>query len=1189
MEIRKNIFFLVIILVCSTNLFAQKPHSWRIFSKDNYTWLCSPSEFQVFCSSSRTVRPVSIDPSRVAKYFNDFVEHEGFLLVSSDAGLYQIDMNTLGSERISLPGDEIIPGKIAVDMDYIWLVTNKSIYAFDKLSREWQSYKLPEEIDTIVGAYSNGEEVFCLGRERLCRFSVSTEKWNSYKLDENISDSAAFYIGRNTFRIIEKSIIKQYQPNSFSWDKTDLIQPIVDFFDEDSVLYVSTGSGVVKLTTATGVTRKLDISGIDQIKVLTKNSDTLLIATPERIIKYDTKNSGMDFITYPQELNFSDLEKLSVLDAFVIAVGKNGIYFYDSDNRAWQTVPFASLKHKVKRLSWSDEGFKVKYSPGYQSVLTGSFEDIVSIKFKGYEYDTVYKKNGIDITKQTLMGLSSTSPIAKLTGIDTVKGLPLINLNYRTTDPHDRSLELFFNNTSKTTVPSKGIQYRGNRDDRLNYVKLGNTSNDQLSSISLPSTQIEGASVVIESRKRIENRDRKVIRLAAGSGYMKTRKVWRMLSFRPDGIYYLKERKKKSDIDSINDSEIIDEIAIDDSDTSDTLSKNTTRIIPGSVKVWIDGELFDSTQYTFYSEIGKLQFVSTAPVDPVSSIAVQYEVQTVPDGKISDVEFIPDHNFGLLHYGALTVTPHEYISARVGFTGMDSDAHYTNGTMEQQIISLSAPLEIRKQNLMLKLTPDLSYNSKTGAKAGSATLQSRFGKKAGIVFNCLAMDNEFVSTDTLTYGYGAIQNQYDITVSYDITQDFPVSYYQHRREASGGTESKYAAKTGVHIPGFPYLDITLSRNEIEHKTRTDTVRTAFDSLFSTKDKAHFRFYETSSRYLEKLTRMRKVGYEISHSEYRTESNDKNWVNGRMSTAEVTLSPIQAVSILGNLIYRSGIDADEMPSTILRPGLEVQTTDAPKGVDLNASYYFQYNRYSRADSSTDTITRALDLILKPGQWLSAFKWFSPRASFSQNICAEFGMMHPKLIDLITAQNSKQTTSTNGGFGIHIFPVNEILFRNFNEWSKTSMQSFFSTENDLQIWAGGKNYWQAIWNYTSDKNYHYGNIAYDRIILSWLRVKPKFIASYITDSIGTKLDFGPSFTLNLNFKDVKFIKSLFNSHDFKVTWTKRNEKEPNAPQIGYTFNLSTIILPNIQISNFETISFDKHQLFDFQSRVNLIVNF
>lgn len=1187
MEIRKNLIILVITIIFanSAHLLAQQSLSWRIFSKDSYTWLCSPTGFQLFSSSSRTVRPVSIDPARVANHFNDFVEYDGFLLVSSDAGLYQIDMSSLGSERISLPDDEIISGKIAVDMDYIWLVTNKSMHSFDKLSREWQSYKLPDDNDTIIGAYSNGEDVYCLGKAGIYRFSVSTEKWNRYKLDQNISEPAAFYIGRNTFRIVEKSIIKQYQPTSFSWDKTKFSQTIVDLFDEDSVLYVSTGSGVMKLTTATGVARRLDISGINEVKALTKNSDTLVIATPDRIIKYDTRNTGIDFIEYPEGLKFTDLEKLSVQGAFVIAVSKTGISFYDSDNRAWQTVTLAGLKPKVKRFSWDDEGFKVKYSPGYQSVLTGSVEDIVNIKFKGYEYDTVYKKNGIDITKHSLMGLSSTSPIMKATGLDTIKGLPLINLNYRTTDPHDRSLELFFNNTSKTTVPSKGVQYRGNRDDRINHIKIGNTSNDQLSSMSLPSTQIEGGSVVIESRKRVEDRDRKVVRIAAGSGYMKTRKVWRMLPFRPDGIYYLKERKRTSAFDSKDDSRL-DEMETDD---SDTISKDTTRIIPGSVKVWIDGELFDSTQYTFYSEIGKLQFVSTAPVDPVSSIAIQYEVQTVPDGRISDVEFIPDHNFGLLHYGALTVSPHEYISARLGFTGMDSDAHYTTGTMDQQIISLSTPLEIRKQNLMLKFTPDISYNSRTGARAGSATLQSRFGKKAGFVFNGLAMDNDFVSTDTITYGYGAIQNQYDFTMSYDITQDFPVSYYQHRREATEGTESRYAAKTGVHIPGYPYLDVTLSRNEIKHKTGTDTVRTTFDSLFSTKDKAHFRLYETSSRYLEKLTRMRKVGYEISHSEYRTESGDKNWINGRMSTAEVTLSPIQPVSILGNLIYRSGIDADEMPSTILRPGLEVQTTDAPKGVDLIASYYFQYNRYSIVDSSTDTITRALDLILKPGQWFSAFKWFSPRASFSQNVCAEFEVMRPSLIDLITAKNSNKTTATNAGVGIHIFPINEILYRNFNEWSKTTMQTFFSTENDLQIWSGGKNYWQVIWNYTSDKEYHYGNVAYDRIIFPWLRTKPRFTASYITDSLGTKFDFGPAFSVNLNFSDVKFVRSLFNSHDFKVAWTKRNKNEPSAPLIGYTFNLSAVILPNIQISNFETVSFNKHQLFDFQSRINLIVNF
>jgi len=367
------------------------------------------------------------------------------------------------------------------------------------------------------------------------------------------------------------------------------------------------------------------------------------------------------------------------------------------------------------------------------------------------------------------------------------------------------------------------------------------------------------------------------------------------------------------------------------------------------------------------------------------------------------------------------------------------------------------------------------------------------------------------------------------------------------------------------------------------------VLTALDSLFNTKDKLRLRLYETSSKYLQNLTRFSKISYDISHSEYKTESGNESWNYGRMSTVEMTVAPIQAVSLTGNLLYRSGIELDSMPSSVIRPGIEIQTIDAPRGVDITASYYLLHNRYYKNNTSTDSVTRALFFILKPGQWFGPLRWFSPRASVSQNVNCFFNAARPSLLDVATALNGVQSSTVNGGFGVHIFPSDAVLLRNFNEWTRADTSRAFSTENDIQVWLGAKNFWQAIWNYYSEKEYHDGSLGYDRIVTPWLRVQPKLNASYITDSLGTKFEGGPALTMNLNFQNVKIIRSLFNSHDLKLVWTRRNGVTNSTPQIGYTFNLSLIILPNLQISNFETLIFDKRNFTDFQSRVKIIVNF
>ena len=375
----------------------------------------------------------------------------------------------------------------------------------------------------------------------------------------------------------------------------------------------------------------------------------------------------MDFIEYSEDLDPSSIEKISFHDKFLVVIYESFIALYDFANRSWQKSSRGEFKQKLKAVTWDDKGFVARYAPGYQSSLTGSFEENFSLRMKGFKYDTLVHTRRVD------------GRVIRDTTIDSIRifgyslpSLPLMNLNLRTTYPNDRNLDITFNNTSLSTVPNKGIYYQGNRDDRLNSIRIGSTSNSQFSSTTLPAVQIEGGSVVVESKKRTEKRDRKVLRVAAGSGLITTKTRWCTLPYRSDGTYYL-INKTKSITDSTDNDEDIMDSDIYDVSNSDTLNADTTRIVPGSVRVWVDGEQLDSTQYTFYSLTGKLQFSPNAPIDAVSIITIQYKIQTIPDGGINEVELIPEHNFGLMHYGSVTVSPTDWISARVGIVGLDAD------------------------------------------------------------------------------------------------------------------------------------------------------------------------------------------------------------------------------------------------------------------------------------------------------------------------------------------------------------------------------------------------------------------------------------------------------------------------------------------------------------------------------------
>lgn len=1182
MNIRKFPLLISFLLLFFTFSWAQPALKWRIYKNSNNCWLASHSGLLIFSSATQTIRPVTIDPVRKISFIADIVEYEGYLFVSTDAGLYKIDMTTQGSERIALPNDAIIVGKISVDMDYVWLADSNTLYSYDRLSAEWQNYKIPGKDLKATGIHSNGEVVICIGKTAVNLFSISTEKWNTNVFSNSISDSAFFWIGKNTLNVIDNNSIQRYVPSSFSWETTVTESVPRDYLDEDSVIYYVDANQIMKLTSSTNVIRPLNIPQTGEIKAFSKIADTLLIATQKRIIKYDIRSESMDFIEYSEDLDPSSIEKISFHDKFLVVIYESFIALYDFANRSWQKSSRGEFKQKLKAVTWDDKGFIARYAPGYQSSLTGNFEENFSLRMKGFKYDTTVRARSVDgrVIRDT------TIDSTRIFGYS-LPSLPLMNLNLRTTYPHDRNLDITFNNTSLSTVPSKGIYYQGNRDDRLNSIRIGTTSSNQFSSTTLPAAQLEGGTVVVESKKRTEKRDRKVLRVAAGSGLITTKTQWRTLPFRSDGTYYL-INKTKSILDSLGNDEDNLDPDIYDISNADTLNADTTRIVPGSVRVWIDGEPLDSTEYTFYSLTGKLQFSPDAPIDAVSIITIQYKIQTIPDGGINEVELLPKHNFGLMYFGSVTVSPKDWISARVGITGLDSDTIGSSSRLSP-IINASIPLEIRKDKLFLKFNPEYSFNAETGAKAGSASLQSRFGKKTGLVFNGMFADKNYITTDTLSYGYGAIRNQFDLQLSHDIKDELPLSYYQHRRFAANGIEERFSAQAGAHFPGFPFLDLSLSRSSIEHLSSPDSEKTAFDSLFNTKDKIKVRLYETSSRILEKLTHAKKISYDLSHSEYRYESEGKSWRNGRTSTAEITFSPIQPVILSGNLLYQGGIDIDSTPSSILRPRLELQCINAPKGVDLNATYYLNYGKYNSEDSSTDTITRSINVILKPGMWLPALRWLSPRAAISQDINTAFSVAGPSFWEILTGSNGIRTYNLQRSFGFNIFPTDEILLRNNNEFSKIDTSNFFKTTNDIQIWLNSRNFWQAIWNYSSNNQLHNGSIIYDRTWAPWLRTSPGVAINSINDSTGKKLELNPSLKLNLNYQNFWIFKIFSTSHDFKLIWTRQNDEFISTPNIAYSITFSILLRPNIQINNYEILAFKQSKISDFQSRTSLVMNF
>ncbi len=1140
--------------------------SWRVYKKGDNTWICHPNGIMLFSSLSRTIKPFSIDPARNIDTLTDCIEYDGYLWVCSNAGFYQIEMATQSIERISLPNDSAVMGKVSVDFDYLWLSTNTTLFRFDKLGREWIEFELPDKTDQILGLWTNGVEVCGLGHHKLFRFTTGTEKWNGYILDKPFSDSAVFYPGANTFKVLDGKSISLYQPESFAWVHTDLGMIPSDVYDEDSVLYCSDGSSVKKIACASGLVRSLNLPNPGKINAVSKAGDSLIVSADKRIGKFSLSKETMDYLEYDPLMSKEKISKIIPIGAFYLLVSPSTISTYDKGTKAWQHIPRKGLHAKSRKFSWNQEECVLRYAPGYQTKISGSIE--TGITFEMIGYDTTYRitkdhyewqrnEDG-DSTLAHLIDSTAdrTEPVFQF-GKPNFKG----DLNIHTTDKNDRMADIYLNNTSRISAPEKGIYYRGNRNDRLNSLRVGTMDNGLIQSPLLPSVSMEGGSAVIESKARLANRDRKKLRIAGGSGFITTRTVKKIIPYRADGIYRF----------SLSDS-------------TDSLG-DTLKYVKQSCRVFIDGEELDTASFTFNTTRGQLSFNTLAPIDPASSIIVEYKVQTVPDGDISTIELIPDRHFGKLHYGSLTYSPTDWISAQAGYTGIDRDSL-------NNIVNIAVPLEFRskEKNFMLQFKPEMFYNINNSSKAGSAQMQSRIGERTGIIANALFSDSNFISVDTLTQGYGTQKGEYNFTISHDIRQELPLSYYQHQKFGADGIEERFALNAGVRFKGFPFLEISAGRTVIEKSNALEDTVTVIDSLYHIKDKVKFRLYETSSLFLQKLTRFYKISYDLTHIESVTgESGSGKRNHGRLSTGSFLLSPIQRIMLSGEVFYRGSMNTAGMPSSDIKPSLNLQMTDAPPGVDVLGYYNLKFSRFALTHTSTDSIDRSLSVVLKPGQWAPALGWFSPRAKITQSVNCSFGTLDVPVSHILSGLHGKQNSRISKELGINVYPFNGLLLTNTSEWANSDSQKTFSTFNRIQFIYDAGNTFTLDWNYSSTGQKHQGMLLYEKLWKPWLRTSTAMKADM--DRLdGSNIRFGPKVLMILNFLDAGFIYALSNTHDVDIRWNRHNGNIDKTPEISYSFGLRIKFQPNLelQVSNTKLI-FNKGSVADFTNSTILLAYF
>lgn len=1171
----------------------------RVFTSGTNNVVAAPSGMLVYSSASRSIRPLVLDNTAIRDTIVDVVESEEQLWVVTQRDLFRVDMATLTVERIGFPGSSAETGRIAADYDYVWIACSDTLWQYDRLGREYLAYAVPAEHggQATLGATSNEEQVFVATPRGCLAFSVMNETWKLHRYaGESLSPRTRYVVEAEGLVLVDGKRIVRFSMEDETFETLTVPGMVSDAVVDASMtdgttMFVLAEGHLSAYDAQTSILRPIDVRRMAQAASLAKVSDSLLaVVSGSQVAFYDVENQSTEYVQY-RGVNVSGAPQSATrTGSGLFILFDDQVATYDTDNRVWESAPRGGAGAGKRRLTWDDKGLTLTYARGYTTQLRGLVEQTLSLK-DSFALDSVVACRSVRAPADTVVGTRRYSAGEMMPDCDTVPdSLPAVaydipsswlrdeyirtripipyrtDVTLHTALAGGRYLDLYLDNTDKERLARKGALYRGSASDIVQTVSLGRNSTALPPSKTLPQTTMEGFSGTVETPRKLATRDRKIGRLDVGGGYVTGRTVHKVLGYEPGGSYRLIPRKDAS-----------------------AEKTDTTRLVPGSLTLTIDGEEIDSTMFTFYPTTGRLLFQRRDIADPHSVIIASYELETVPDSGLEWIDMVPGNSFASMGHINAQVSPTDWLSARAGYVPIRSGSDW------RHLVHGGLPVELRRDKLLLKLDPELSYDATNRAKASGLGLRSRFGTKTSLLLDGFLADTNFVSTDNISRGYGLLHREVDFSITHDLRREIELRYVQRNTRAAKGTEDRFELSAKVHFPRYPFLDVGVSRNLADGvelirtaQALSDTADTVdldslplsppdstIDTLNLSKDKISLRLYETSSAFLVKALPLHRAGYEIALTEYRAEDRTDD-IRGRGRTLYLKglVAPLNSLTMTGGGTYRLNPAGAELAEQ-MDPYVQLQTVGLPPGVDLDGRYYLDFSRPAVSDTSSLTLTRSAGARVKPGVWTQALGWMSPRASLSQSVQCGFHTGEPSFTTMALGRQNREDNQLTRSLGIHLFPKTDILFRNRNDWIDTEELRTFVTFNDFTFWFNDREaLWQTRWEHTADNAGAVNSFGYTRLDNQWtsvLHTKAGVSASYTVEvdtvAAGTELRTatgGPLATVGINAHDILVFRKLLNTHAIKLDWRRENGRlVSGVPDMSYTVLLRLDIVPNFSL--------------------------
>lgn len=1151
----------------------------RLFVSADRTTVVSHDRILSFSHETRSARIIALDETRAVDEIVDAVENDGLLWVVANNSLYSLNLETSTVERIDAPEHSFCSGTVAADYDYVWIFCGNLLARFDKLGREWMTFPVepaPPAGSAILGALSDEDNVYCVSTDGTRIFSVYDEKWTSQLLaDAPFSPVARCAPVADEIDVVDGARMARFLTGNRSWEVTALTSSVRyavhgAAMADGTNSYLLSESSLSAFDAATSIVKPVSVPRLHGARVMCKVSDTLIaVATENELLLFDTKNEVAQPFVYQRATWGAELRAVFAVDTRIALVGEHFVATYDPNTGLWESQNLDAGAAVGRRIAWNDDGLKANYARGVSSTLRGEVAWDARYRTQDgknrYGYNTLYEHDTLGhFVDDTVSGGKYFHPdtiVVSDSSVDSVLLLyrkvadPRASLTLHNTLGSGRYLDLYFDNKLISQPVKRGARYRGIRGDIVQSATLGRSPTAPSQSLLLPVTTLDGVQVEMEGHKTLEQRDRRMLRGSFGAGYELTKTVRLTIPYASSGNYQVVAEGGTTPV----------------------------RVVPGTFALWADGEKVDSTSYTFVSTTGELFFKRDDVVDPSSVITVMYQVETVPNGALNKVTPLPENHYGPRGFADVTVSPKEWISANLTYVPMRTDSG------DIHIVRGSVPIEVRTKNLFLHAEPEAAVQAENGNAAGGLQVRSRVGKKTSLQLETMIADSEFVSTDDIGRGFGAVRKNFDVSLKREIVDNLTIGYKQRNTRASLGQEDRYEVNAALQMARIPYVDFELSRTIRDAAVSTPGIDSLFDvdafgdpettlvtvfgadTVNGVKDRAQVRVYETSSAFLQQLTRFRRIAYEAAYTRYLYDDHIADVESdGQTLFGSVVLSPVNAVTVSGEATWRDNPGTARYAMQ-LDPTLQFQTLDFPPGIDISGAYQFNFSRDSLGDSSGETLSRSLLGVMRPGRWFPVLNWLSPRFGLRQNISTRFDTGDPSTADILLAANDRTAWTLTKSAGLHVFPADFILLRTQNDWTSGSGAPQFKTFNDAKFWFNDKKgLWQTRWELGTDRALYYHHRGYTRLDNQWrpwIATKTGINATYDLDTVsegGDMRDFsiGPTVQISLSAFNLSLLRMLLNNHLIGLTWNRVDgELVSRKPDLYYDMYLKLVVKPQI----------------------------